>query len=376
MGRLRVLLALVVLACAFPAQASATTNSSVPGVPKSFWAHTQIAWAVKHDWVPLRSNGKFGAKRDATRNAAARVLALLEQQLHGTPVASDPYQQAVDARWIGAGSGPKDTITQLGLDRGIVRVMGLRHAASKLKQIKNADGWKPPLPKGFGVEQVVRDVGARWNVPFGADDWETWPDSTLRRANLAVQAYLLGHLSSSWQYAVDTQLNVVNALPRYSPLKQAVLGYAFRWAGAPYIWGGTSDQDQVPLGLPAVGGFDCSGFVWWVMKRNYGVPGTTWSGNSQIPWRTTYDMAEHLKVSKRIRYRDLKPGDILFWSTDPHGIHTDWTTVYHTGIYLGNGWTINSHGSGAGVTIDYMGPDAGWFRDAFAFGWRVMPKGV
>ena len=52
------------------------------------------------------------------------------------------------------------------------------------------------------------------------------------------------------------------------------------------------------------------------------------------------------------------------------------STVYHTGIYLGNGWTINSHGSGAGVTIDYMGANAGWFRDAFAFGWRVMPKGV
>ena len=68
-----------------------------------------------------------------------------------------------------------------------------------------------------------------------------------------------------------------------------------------------------------------------------------------------------------------QPGDILFWSSAPNGVHTSWKTTYHTGIYLGNGWTINSHGSGDGVTIDYMGPGAGWYHDAFAFGWRVMP---
>jgi cell wall-associated NlpC family hydrolase len=100
------------------------------------------------------------------------------------------------------------------------------------------------------------------------------------------------------------------------------------------------------------------------------------NGTAKIPWRTTYDMAANIPVSKRIRYRDLRPGDILFWSTNPHGVLTASSTVYHTGIYLGNGWTINSHGDGAGVTIDYMGPSAGWFHDAFAFGWRVMPTGV
>ena len=55
---------------------------------------------------------------------------------------------------------------------------------------------------------------------------------------------------------------------------------------------------------------------------------------------------------------------------------TNSSAVDHTGIYLGNGWTINSHGSGAGVTINYMGPGAGWYHDNFVFGWRVMPIGV
>jgi len=79
--------------------------------------------------------------------------------------------------------------------------------------------------------------------------------------------------------------------------------------------------------------------------------------------------------AKRIARADLRPGDILFWSSNPRGRLTDSSTIYHTGIYLGNGWTINSHGSGAGVTLDYMGDGAGWFHDAFAFGWRVLPKG-
>ena len=374
MGRLRVLLALAVLACAFPAQAGAAT--SIPDVGSSFWAHSQIVWSVNQGWVPLRKNGTFASKNPATRAAAARVLAELNERQTGTPVASSPFQQAVDAGWIGPGTGASDSITQFAFDRGIVRVLGVGSAATKLATITGADGWRPKLPHGFGVEQVVRQAGARWNVPFGADKWETWPGSTLLRANLAVQAYQLGHLSSYWLYSVDNQLNVVNALPKYPPLKKAVLGFAFRWAGAPYIWGGTSDQPQTLFGLPAAGGFDCSGFVWWVMKRSYSVPGASWNGSAQIPWRTTYEMAAHIPVSKRIRFKDLKPGDILFWSTNPNGVLTNSNTVYHTGIYLGNGWTINSHGSGAGVTIDYMGNGAGWYRDAFAFGWRVMPVGV
>ena len=192
-------LALAVLACVIPAQASAASNPSVPDVPASFWAHAQIMWSVNAGWVPLHKNGTFAPGRDATRTAAARVLASLNQQQHGVAVSDDPFQQAVDGGWIGAGLGPGSTLTQLQFDRGIVRVMGLKKDSIRLRQITAADGWKPKLPTGFAVEQIVRDIGARWNVPFGADNWETWPSSTLRRANLAVQAYLLGHLPSYWQ---------------------------------------------------------------------------------------------------------------------------------------------------------------------------------
>jgi len=213
------------------------------------------------------------------------------------------------------------------------------------------------------------------NAPDGSDQWELWPNDDLLRADLAAEAYQLGHLEPWAVSFAESKTDVLTAIPKWMPLRRKVLGFALRYAGAPYVWGGTSPNPQSPLGSPVSGGFDCSGFVWWVMKlHTYRVPGTTWSGAKAIgTLRTTYQMAQALKTANRIPRSGLHPGDILFWSSAPNGVHTSWKTVYHTGIYLGNGWTINSHGSGDGVTIDYMGPGSGWYHDAFAFGWRVMP---
>ena len=95
-------LALAVLACVIPAQASAASNPSVPDVPASFWAHAQIMWSVKAGWVPLHKNGTFAPERDATRTAAARVLASLNQQQHGVAVSEIRSSR----RSTAAGSAP------------------------------------------------------------------------------------------------------------------------------------------------------------------------------------------------------------------------------------------------------------------------------
>ena len=360
---------------AFPALAHAATAQRFTDVPSSFWARGAIAWAVNHDWMSPRSTTRFGVGHTVSRLTAARVLADLNQQVTSTPVAANPYTQAVAAAWIGPGDGADDTITQLQFDKGVVRILGLLPAAKTLSTIHTSDGWRPPFPRGFGVEQMVRAVGARVNAPTGFDRWELWPGSTLLRADLAAEAYQLAHLPSWAVSAARTKTTVASALPKWTPLKKAVLGYALHYAGAPYVWGGTSSAPQNVFGQSVAGGFDCSGFVWWVMKlHTYTAAGTTWSGANAIgELRTTYQMSQSVKVADRIPYAGLRPGDILFWSSAPNGVHTSWRTIYHTGIYLGNGWTINSHGSGDGVTLDYMGPGAGWFHDAFAFGWRIMP---
>ena len=360
---------------AFPALAHAATRQHYTDVPSSFWASGAITWSVHHDWMTPRSADRFGVGHTVSRLTAARVLAQLEQQVTQTPVAANPYTQAVAAHWIGPGTGADDTITQLQFDKAVVRILGLLPAAKTLSTIHTSDGWRPPIPVGFGVEQMVRAIGARVNAPTGSDQWELWPSNMLVRADLAAEAYRLAHLPSWAVSYAQAKTAMAAALPKWTPLKKAVLGFAMSYAGAPYVWGGTSNIRQDVFGQTVSGGFDCSGFVWWVMKlHTYTAGGTTWSGANAIgELRTTYQMSQSVKVADRIPYADLHPGDILFWSSAPKGVHTSWKTIYHTGIYLGNGWTINSHGSGDGVTLDYMGAGAGWYHDAFAFGWRIMP---
>jgi len=90
------------------------------------------------------------------------------------------------------------------------------------------------------------------------------------------------------------------------------------YTGVPYLWGGASPS-----------GFDCSGFVQYVMKKN----GIT------ISRTTATQYNEGIWVGKS----SLKPGDLVFFSTYKPG-------PSHVGIYIGNNKFIHS-GSSSGVTI-------------------------
>jgi cell wall-associated NlpC family hydrolase len=373
-GRSTFLAAAVVALLSFASPALAAGGFS--DVPRGFWARQQIKWAANNGWITPSSKTMFRPHHTVSRVNASRVLARIAYKVKGVPEGPDAFAQAVAANWIPEGAGPKGTMTQLEFDRALVRILGLAHSAKALNHLQTADGWAPRLPDGFGVEQEVRAIGARINVPDGWDSWELSSSDVIRRANVAAEAYQATHLSPWAVAAGQAKVAVATQLPAWSPLQRKVLGLALRYSGSPYVWGGTSPDPQSPLGSPVAGGFDCSGFVWWVMKlHSYTVASHVWSGDGAIQARSTFDMAAQLRVSKRIHRRDLRPGDILFWSSAPNGVKTKAATVYHAGIYLGNDWAINSHGSGDGVTLDSMGKGAGWFHDAFAFGWRVMPRG-
>jgi cell wall-associated NlpC family hydrolase len=352
-------------------------SAATAGLAASFWARGRVQWAVSHGWVAKAGPNAFGPATLVHRIGAARVLALAYEQRTGTAVWPDPYQEAVKLGWIRAGAGPTSTIRQHGFDSGIVNMLGLRATAVRYGALHEADGRRVPLPAGFAAEQIVRHLGIRVNAPAGDDTWEWWPNDRMVRAELAIEAYQLAHLPSWAPSWAASQAAVADELPTWTPLQRQVLRYAVRFAGAPYVWGGTSDRAQMLFGRPAAGGFDCSGFVWWVLKlHSYRLAdGRVWSAD--IAGRTTYEMAKALAVRRRIPYARLKAGDVLFWSDKkPHGVSTHWEHIYHTGIYLGNGWAIDSHGAGDGVTIDRMSPGSGWFSDYFAFGWRVLPGGA
>ena len=301
--------------------------------------------------MPLHKNGTFAPGRDATRTAAARVLASLNQQQHGVAVSDDPYQAGGRRRLDRRRTRPRVDPHAAAVRPRHRACDGAEEGFHQAPSITAADGWKPEVPTALRSEQVARAIGARYNVPFGADNWETWPGTTLRRANLAVQAYQLAHLPSYWQYSAT-------AAERHPRQAAAVPAAEARGAGAarsrtpPHPTSGAASrpQPQNLFGLPAAGGFDCSGFVWWVLKlHTYTASDGTWSGNAQIPWRTTYDMAvarpggeaDHLRqpASRRHPVLEQRAEGRATRSARPS------TTPVSTS---GNGWTINSHGDGAG----------------------------
>ncbi|KLU61924.1 peptidoglycan endopeptidase LytF precursor [Peptococcaceae bacterium CEB3] len=107
-----------------------------------------------------------------------------------------------------------------------------------------------------------------------------------------------------------------------------LISCAESYTGVPYLWGGTT---------PA--GFDCSGYVQYVF-HHFGI-GLTRTSEEQY--------TEGIPVSKD----DLKPGDIVFFSTYAPG-------PSHDGIYIGNDTMIDAESRGVLVTrlfgSPYWGP--------------------
>ena len=148
--------------------------------------------------------------------------------------------------------------------------------------------------------------------------------------------------------------------PALSDRQKQVVKYALRYVGYPYIWGGEYPTTDSPYGYQQAGGFDCSGFVFYVMKMHFGYPIT-------VNERGAHDMAERAKP--RVTRSQLKCGDLIFFG--PKGPDSSVTSIYHAALYLGRGWFIHSTGSSDGVTLASLNTSTYW-RDAFAWGRRLL----
>lgn len=100
-----------------------------------------------------------------------------------------------------------------------------------------------------------------------------------------------------------------------------VISYAKSLIGIPYHYGGDSPRT----------GFDCSGFVRHVYSHTRGM---------ELP-RSAKDISE---VGQRIRGDELRPGDLVFYSTQGY-------PYSHVGIYIGNAQFIHSPSTGKRVQI-------------------------
>ena len=112
----------------------------------------------------------------------------------------------------------------------------------------------------------------------------------------------------------------------------AMIAEAEKYLGREYVWGGSSPST----------GFDCSGFVCWVINH---------SG-----WHVGRTTAQGLrKICTRISPDDAKPGDLIFFQ----GTY-DTPGASHVGIYVGNGMMIH-----CGNPISYTSVNTKYWRNHF-----------
>jgi cell wall-associated NlpC family hydrolase len=330
---------------------------------------------------------KFRPNAAVTRQALANLVAGLQEQLAAPPTTPPSDSGSGSTGTTGTGTtgtgttttGPTTTggttttpsvsdptahMTMAQLDRSLVYLLGLKKAAREFAEGARAAG--VAVPGRFGTEVVARLLGLRINHPAAEDFLELRPQDPATRAEAAYSAAQIlgfGYLADSWQIAEVQSLADAFALPQVNDWQRQILQVAFSKIGMPYIWGGTSDNTEVDFGVTARGGYDCSGFVWRVYKlQSYPNEGTL---ASTILGRTTYTMSVEIPRSKRIPFKKLQPADVIFFGT--HGSHSTGPQIFHTAIYVGNGWFIQS--SDHGVALAQLD---GWYKKKFAWGRRPL----
>jgi cell wall-associated NlpC family hydrolase len=379
---------MLVAAVAAAAVAAAVAPGSGSRLPN--WAAPQIKTVVSHGLMGARSVRAFRPNAPLTRGTLDQLAFDLTQQLTAPPPppVTDPGTTTTTATTTTATdptvTDPTSTtttpttttsdpppvadaaarMTMAQLDSGLVAALGLKRAAKEFTRGARAAGVS--VPGRFGTEVVARLLGLRINHPAAQDFLELRPQDPASRAEAAysaAQALDFGWLDQSWQATLVQSLADSFSLPELTDWQRRILHTAFARIGMPYVWGGTSDGPEVDFGVAARGGYDCSGFVWRVYKlQRYPNEGSL---ASTLQGRTTYVMSVEVPRSERIPFAKLQPADVVFFGT--HGSRSSGGQVFHTGIYVGNGWFIQS--SGQGVALAQL---SGWYRKKFAWGRRPL----
>jgi peptidoglycan DL-endopeptidase CwlO len=113
-----------------------------------------------------------------------------------------------------------------------------------------------------------------------------------------------------------TELNYGEGI---SDVRIALIAFAKKHVGNPYVWGGTS----------LTKGADCSGFVMSVFK-NYGI---------SLP----HSSKAQAGCGTKITLSEAKPGDLVFYGNG--------STISHVAIYIGSGQVVHASSARTGIKI-------------------------
>ena len=318
--------------------------TAAPAAQRPSWAQPQIQLATAHGLL-----GGDPASFRPDDPLTAGDLADLVAGLTGKPAA--------------APADPDAPVTIAQLDAALVRGEGLGPAASRFATATRTAGLAPP--GRFGTEAVARLLGFRLDHPRSQESLEPAPTAIASRAEAAYSAAKILEWKG-WEKQYTQSLTGTFSPSTVTGWQRIILQQAVSLIGYPYVWAGTSENPQSPLGVLVPGGFDCSGFVWRVYKLASYAVGTPLA--STLRGRTTYAMSGEVPAGLRIPYASLQPADVLFFGS--RGPKSKPADVDHTGIYLGGGWMIDSGSTGV-----HLSPiSSGYWATRFAWARRPLAE--
>jgi hypothetical protein len=353
-------------------------------VNRKHWARTAV------DHVAAANDGMRDAKpaadgttafepdaresRKLFARALYRVRGRLEQdaELRFADLAEDDrfYRSAnvaVTAGWMETEADdafrPGEPVTARQVHRALVLAIGFVDIAEGAQGLHLRNGTPIDVPRDFGTTLVGMRLGLRYN--HGDESLDVGPESQLSRAEVAWSLYRASTVPSWMHDYLSPYLDF--ELPNLSGKMQQVVSFAVGYVGYPYVWGGDWNEASPSgycCGYQPVGGFDCSGFTWWVMKSAVDswdpTPPRDYAGWA-LPQRTSASMAA---VGYKKSWNELQPGDLMFYDGDEDG------TVDHVDTYLGNGWAMDTGSGNGGTTITYVWGN--WYEDHFVHGRRIL----
>jgi cell wall-associated NlpC family hydrolase len=177
---------------------------------------------------------------------------------------------------------------------------------------------KPPVkaaPEADPTDNVANQLNARWQQENGAYAGFRSAAPAVVAASFATPA-----VANDWGDRLVTR--------------------AMKYLGTPYRYGGTSP-----------GGFDCSGFVYYLYGAVFG---------QSIP-RMPHDMA---REGTPVGRGDLRRGDLVFFGYRG--------TFTHVGIYAGNGQFVHATHRGSPLQVSSL--DGDYYRDRYMTAVRLAPR--
>ncbi|MFD7504951.1 NlpC/P60 family protein [Streptomyces sp. NPDC059850] len=259
--------------------------------------------ALLSSLIPDSSGSTTAPGSNAPRDIPASMLALYQRAALECPGLSWTILAAIGKAETDHGRHPT-----MRSSAGAVGPMQFLPSTFKLYEDPvPAGGRRPPTPWDpvdavFAAARLLCTHGAR------------------HHKNIEQAIYAYNHSHTYVADVLRIAHRYATALPTTSAVGPAVVAFARRQLGTPYVWGGDG---------PAEGGFDCSGLT----KAAYA------TANINLPRvaQTQYDAGPRLPAGTL-----LLPGDLLFFGTGTRA-------VTHVGIYSGRHRMIDAPHPGGTV---------------------------